>query len=154
SLFRSIRYVIKSAKRLAVEASKSLVESLDPIDDKEIRIKVILDDDDLDWDDFDPENFDIPRPSPTFTNAMVTSTDRGFNQNGNIYSSLPEEIARAIEEAQGDDERVVRLLEKINGSVREGKILVMEGEEVARITEPYVSDIQDREEIKLKREWG
>lgn len=88
-----IRTVGSKAKEMAIRASTALRDSLEAIkpEDEVIRFKLILDDDDFNPEDFDPDFPFVVQPDIGYTSAMMDTADNEFRQNGNKNNKEPEE---------------------------------------------------------------
>lgn len=83
-----IKSVSSKAKDMAVSATNALRNSLEDVtpEDEEFRIKVVIDDNEVDWDDLDDYRVRIRKPDPIDTRNLLQSTHAAFRQNDNNLS--------------------------------------------------------------------
>lgn len=81
-----IRMVASKAKEMATRASQALSDALYSIqpEDEELRLQLVVDDSDIDWDDYTKPRPMTVTPDSRYTNALMGSTNDQFRQNENI----------------------------------------------------------------------
>lgn len=110
-----VRYVGQRAKELAMQAKDTTQEFLKgfnpEIEDREMKIKLVLDDDDFDPDKYNPDPFPI-QPDTSLTSGLVSSIRRiqGQNKEMEYRRDNPQTDSNSNEDSQSKAPAVIQVV--------------------------------------------
>lgn len=158
-IVNSTKRVSNSAKSLAMSAKESLDRFLDGFmpDDGTIIVKLDFDDEDFDPNDLDPGPIPIPVsmiPDTSMINGLIASVNATMRQNrSKDPTDFYNDLIRVMRDTF-DNSEIIEILEEVNQGIKDGSVIVMDSRKVGESVQPYIKQIQDRNDIMKNRAKG